>query len=68
MRTTFLLASLLYVLRFIVLSFGSWIVLSFIGSATKVQNNGCGKVYPIDTYISTNWFCECPECKENKND
>lgn len=35
-----------------------WALISLIGSDVKHRRDNCGKVYPIDSVIHTNLFCE----------
>ena len=37
---------------------GFYFAASLIASEAKVLNNHCGKTYPIDYVIYTDWFCE----------
>jgi hypothetical protein len=45
-------------LKTIVCIFVSWLMLSILSSAAKMDLDNCGKTYPIDYIFYTNAFCE----------
>ena len=43
---------------------GFYFAVSLIASETKVMNGHCGKTYPIDYVVYTDWFCEIKDDDE----
>jgi len=49
-----------------IMGIGFYFAASLIASEAKVLNGHCGKTYPIDYVIYTDWFCEIKEKSDER--